>query len=239
MQPFHNVLITNSSFTPTSVDADELARDNAVATEDATPKASAYLLPSFRYVPSIPTSDTGVESFLKAFVLPPQLHSSHDVLSREQKNILLRQPEVARQFPSARPVSEILILVCGHMARDKRCGIMAPVLLAEFRDKLARQNVTVLADGESPPEPGTAGEYVPTVRLGSISHIGGHKFAGNVIVYIPPEFEGNALKGKGVWYGRVQPGNVEGIVGQTVLGGKVIKELFRGGVGQGGEVLRL
>lgn len=81
--------------------------------------------------------------------------------------------------------------------------------------------------------------YVPTARVGLISHIGGHKFAGNVIIYIPPSFQGNALAGKGVWYGRVGPEHVEGIVAKTVLGGKVIKDMFRGGIEQGGGLLRL
>lgn len=81
--------------------------------------------------------------------------------------------------------------------------------------------------------------YTPHARVGLISHIGGHKFAGNVIVYIPPSFTANPLRGKGIWYGRVEPANVEGIVQKTVVEGKVIKELFRGGVGQDGEILRL
>jgi len=82
-------------------------------------------------------------------------------------------------------------------------------------------------------------EHKPTVRsrVHQISHIGGHKFAGNVIVYIPPVLgnEGHPLAGQGVWYGRVEPKHVEGIVSETIEGGRVIKELFRGGIdGQGG-----
>ena len=79
----------------------------------------------------------------------------------------------------------------------------------------------------------------PTVRskVHQISHIGGHKFAGNVIVYVPPILgnEGHPLAGQGVWYGRVEPKHVEGIVRETIEGGRVIKELFRGGIdGKGG-----
>lgn len=109
-----------------------------------------------------------------------------------------------------------------------------------------------------------------------ISHIGGHKWAGNVIVYIPPNYQINPvqrtrggvdpkdksaqeptvnegdkiseqdespflspLAGKGIWYGRVQPKHVEGIVEQTIGHGKIIKELFRGGINQNGTVIRL
>ena len=83
-------------------------------------------------------------------------------------------------------------------------------------------------------------------RVGLISHIGGHKFAGNVIVYIPPGLKSyddsdvpHPLAGHGIWYGRVEPKHVEGIVQETIKKGNVIKELFRGGIKQGGEILRL
>jgi len=95
-----------------------------------------------------------------------------------------------------------------------------------------------------------------TVNIGMISHIGGHKWAGNVIVYIPPNFNSfssddddsslsdlrprrHPLAGSGVWYGRVEPKDVEGIVEQTLLQGKVIQDLFRGGISRTGSVLRL
>ncbi|KIW29042.1 uncharacterized protein PV07_04888 [Cladophialophora immunda] len=102
------------------------------------------------------------------------------------------------------------------------------------------------------------------VNVGMISHVGGHKWAGNVIVYIPPTFTTarcktsdnqpppsdmsqrasgvpppHPLRGMGIWYGRVEPKHVEGIIEQTVVGGKVIEELFRGGISATGEILRL
>ena len=36
------------------------------------------------------------------------------------------------------------------------------------------------------------------------------------------------LAGKGVWYGRVEPRHVWGIVEETVKGGRVVEELLRG-----------
>ena len=81
----------------------------------------------------------------------------------------------------------------------------------------------------------------PKVDLGMISHVGGHAFAGNVIIYTPPNWgsESNALRRTGIWYGRVEPRHVEGIVTETLLGGKIIKELFRGGIRRDGEMLRI
>lgn len=116
---------------------------------------------------------------------------------------------------------------------------MGPLLRDEFEDQLARQDVKVL---RSAPESGTtnSGETSqgPSARVGLISHVGGHKWAGNVIVYIPPSFK-SPLAGKGIWYGRVGPEHVEGIVKETVVGGKVIKELFRGGIAKDGEIIRI
>jgi (2Fe-2S) ferredoxin len=73
--------------------------------------------------------------------------------------------------------------------------------------------------------------------VGLISHIGGHKYAGNVIVYIPPSMSGNALSGMGIWYGRVEPAKVEGIIEETVFRGRIISELFRGGITKEGASL--
>ncbi|KAK8200608.1 Altered inheritance of mitochondria protein 32 [Zalaria obscura] len=207
-----------------------------------TAPASAFLLPSFDYVPAIPTDDSAVEAFIKAFILPARLHGSHDVLTRAEKNILKREPERQREFQGSRKVEEIMVLICGHGQRDSRCGILGPILQAEFEEKLERQNVQILRD---PPvaqavEVDTELEgYTPHARVAQISHIGGHKWAGNVIIYIPPSFKANPLAGKGIWYGRVEPRHVEGIVGKTVLDGKVIKELFRGGIAHDGDILRI
>lgn len=53
----------------------------------------------------------------------------------------------------------------------------------------------------------------------------GHKFAGNVICYIN--------KGKtGVWYGRVKSCHCREIIEETIIQGKVIKELYRGSMSQ-------
>jgi (2Fe-2S) ferredoxin len=69
-----------------------------------------------------------------------------------------------------------------------------------------------------------------------VSHIGGHKWAGNVIIYLPPGYtngsEDSVLAGRGIWYGRVEPRHVEGIIKETILGDKVIKDLFRGATDQ-------
>lgn len=198
---------------------------------------SAFLLPSFQFVPSIPSEPAAVESFIKAFVLPNKLHKSYDTFSPEQRELLLRQPEGQRDFPQARDVKEILVLICGHGGRDERCGTLGPLLRDEFEEKLERQNIKVMKEAPDHIEEQQAG--IPTARVGTISHIGGHKWAGNVIIYIPPSFTDHPLAGKGIWYGRVGPEHVEGIISQTIIDGKVTKDLFRGGIDRSGEIIRL
>ncbi|WPH00985.1 Hypothetical protein R9X50_00381900 [Acrodontium crateriforme] len=241
--PYHNVMITNSSFPPEPTRSMEPTAGSAKEVPAQPSKtASAYLLPSFQYIPSISTEPSAVENFVKAFILPSELHKSHDVLSDEQKNALRRAPERQRQFSGARPVNEVLVLICGHGGRDERCGKLGPVLQAEFEEKLKLHEFTIHQEGPEtdnvPANPSIEG-FSPTARVGLISHIGGHKWAGNIIVYIPPNCSSNALAGKGIWYGRVGPEHVEGIVAKTILEGKVIKELFRGGIDQNGKILRL
>ncbi|KAH8548578.1 Sucrase/ferredoxin-like-domain-containing protein [Umbelopsis sp. PMI_123] len=99
-----------------------------------------------------------------------------------------------------------MILLCSHRRRDKRCGVTAPILAQEFDHVLRQRDIH---EGEG----GTA--------LVMVSHIGGHKFAGNIILYTN---EGR----RGIWYGRVNPCHCEAIVDQSLIGGKVIKELYRG-----------
>lgn len=153
-------------------------------------------------------------------------------------------------------MEDVLVLVCGHGGRDARCGVLGPVLIREFEDALSKAGVEVL-DGPVPlaipskhpaiTSPGSSEqgeEPGMSARVGSISHIGGHKFAGNVILYIPPSArlkggEPHPLRGMGIWYGRVEPKHVEGIISETLGEGRVVMDLFRGGVEKGKGVLRL
>jgi hypothetical protein len=144
----------------------------------------------------------------------------HDGLSANQKAKLVRDESYANKVPKAEPITKPTILICGHGGRDQRCGILGPILASSFRAELQRRGIE--AD------------------VAQISHIGGHKYAGNVIVYLPPSLEGHALRGTGIWYGRVGPENVEGLIEETVVQGRVIVDLLRGGITmEGGNVGRM
>ncbi|KAL3422708.1 Altered inheritance of mitochondria protein 32 [Phlyctema vagabunda] len=238
--PYNNVSVLNASF-PSSVPSRQEIQNT-----------SAYLLPSFKYVPFLPrVSFSSVQALVQGFLLPTELHPAHDALSPIHRDRLSRSIEQQSFLYGVQDVKDVLVLICGHGGRDARCGIYGPLLQAEFETILPTKDFEVLKapiEVLSPQQdnllPGGIQESAKTARVGLISHIGGHNFAGNVIVYIPPGARSangkpHALAGCGIWYGRIEPKHVEGIVQETILEGKVIEENFRGGIRQGGEILRL
>ena len=164
----------------------------------------------------------------------------------------MRSEEQQQFLYGVQDVKDVMVLICGHGGRDMRCGITGPILKDEFENCLPLKDIVVLKgpveiaqDVQRMAFPSSeADQSAKTARVGLISHIGGHKFAGNVILYLPPGMktasgESHALAGCGIWYGRVEPKHVDGIIQETILNGKVIEDLFRGGIRQGGEILRL
>ncbi|KAF4120810.1 Sucrase/ferredoxin-like [Geosmithia morbida] len=233
--PFHNVSVLNSSF------------PSSVAPRPEVQNSSAYLLPSFKYVPYLPrVSFDSVRAMAKAYILPRKLHPVHDDLSPVHRDRMLRDDTYASLLPGVTDVDEILVLICGHGGRDTRCSIMGAVLRQEFEEKLA--SVAGLDVRTGPVKTAASTTQLSTgadkevedeeeelgARVGLISHIGGHKFAGNVIIYLPPglvvDEDGTThpLAGHGIWYGRVEPKHVEGIIEETILNGNVIEDMFRG-----------
>ncbi|KAI0027048.1 Sucrase/ferredoxin-like-domain-containing protein [Vararia minispora EC-137] len=136
-----------------------------------------------------------------------------------------------------------VILICSHRRRDVRCAVVAPKLEAAFGKVLEREGWDVHTQIEEPDGPPLEAfnecdrdrEVQMLRRLQELdrqdpkralvlktSHIGGHKYAGNVIIYLP--------SGAGVWYGRVSTHEVEPIVRTTIIGGRILPPLLRGGV---------
>ncbi|RLV92361.1 Altered inheritance of mitochondria protein 32 [Spathaspora sp. JA1] len=99
-----------------------------------------------------------------------------------------------------------LALICGHTLTDARCGILGPVIQDEFLKVLEKQNLLTKVD------------------VGLVSHIGGHAYAGNVI-YFPKECDSPKDM---VWYGRVFPKDVQGIVHETIMNKNILQNLLRG-----------
>jgi hypothetical protein len=100
------------------------------------------------------------------------------------------------------PLTGQHIFVCTHGARDPQCGECGPPLIEHFSAALD--------------DVGLAN----TVSLRGTSHVGGHRFAGNVLVYPG-----------GDWYGYVTPDWVPRIIEQHIVNGQVVKDLWRGRMG--------
>ncbi|KAF2397136.1 hypothetical protein EJ06DRAFT_533326 [Trichodelitschia bisporula] len=229
--PFHNPMlkhsIINSSFQSTP------SEDGAT---------SVYLFPEFRYV-NVPLQPESIARFIKGFMLSKKIPSGVTDLSPQVASELRRKPLLTREFAWSN-VNSLTILICGHPSRKKLCSVLGPLLEQEFEEKLQTAGFELSQDPpdvefhKSLEEPfDTTSDWRQKqkfARIGMTSHVGGCNRAGNVIIWIPPSFSGHPLAGTGVWYGNVEPRHVEGIVNQTIIGGDVIKELFRGSASQHG-----
>ena len=118
-----------------------------------------------------------------------------------------------------------LLLVCVHNARDKRCGTMGPELIA-YLDACLKEPEIMYSDDSSATLTNSNSDMAfvssPTKKVGDFaivrgsSHIGGHVYAGTMIVC--PE---------GRWYGRVSKQNVPALL-KSLGENKVYNECLRG-----------
>jgi len=97
------------------------------------------------------------------------------------------------------------VFVCSHGRRDMRCGVIGPALIDAFERELRPR------DGAK-------------VAIRPCTHVGGHKYAGNVIVH---------GRGEGHWYGYVDSELAAEIAKSHVLGGEPVirPKLWRGQLG--------
>ena len=118
-----------------------------------------------------------------------------------------------------------IILMCSQKTRDARCGQSAPLLRKEFERILRPMGLFRDLHDE---RPGGVGIYF-------ISHVGGHKYSANIMVYrregrkregTDESIDGAPLSSEAVqciWLARVRPEECENIIKYTVLQGKVVK----------------
>lgn len=163
--------------------------------------ATVLILPSFTYVDSVSQAD--VPNFISQYI---------DDAGHEKTETGINGPEKGM---SARPCElDYVILLCSHRRRDARCGITAPLIKRELERHLRPLGLDRDADDS---RPGGAGIFF-------VSHVGGHKFSANVLVY---RKKGQQM----IWLARVQPEHCEGIVKYTIMQGKVVhpESQLRGG----------
>ncbi|CAA0832471.1 Sucrase/ferredoxin-like family protein [Striga hermonthica] len=101
------------------------------------------------------------------------------------------------------------IFVCCHGSRDRRCGVCGPSVMSKFKNEIELRGI----QGK--------------VFVSPCSHIGGHKYAGNVIIFGP-----NIKKEvTGHWYGYVMPEDVPLLLEQHIGRGEIVDFLWRGQMG--------
>ncbi|CAJ1793086.1 unnamed protein product [Sphenostylis stenocarpa] len=102
------------------------------------------------------------------------------------------------------------VYVCAHESRDVRCGVCGPALIKKLNEEIELRGLK------------------DQISVTACSHIGGHKYAGNVIIF-SPETDGKTM---GHWYGYVTPNDVSELLDQHIAKGEIIQRLWRGQMGQ-------
>mmetsp|Transcript_10131 Transcript_10131/g.31162 ORF Transcript_10131/g.31162 Transcript_10131/m.31162 type:complete len:308 (-) Transcript_10131:108-1031(-) len=130
------------------------------------------------------------------------------LLRKEQIEATVAVASAASRLPamSVVPLSGHHIFVCSHADMDKRCGYCGPRLVSAIRSKLTK-------DGKYP---GTE-EQVQVYRS---SHVGGHKWAGNVICHPA-----------GFWYGYVTPAVLDSVLDSALVHKTPLRTHWRGALG--------
>lgn len=128
-------------------------------------------------------------------------------LQTDDKSLRGSEPE-KHQF-DYKPSDKDWVLICGHYQRDERCGLVGQDLIKEIREK----------------------NLCPNQNVGLISHVGGHKYAGNVILY--NNYGSNDEAGKHqldcLWFGKVLPPNLS-LLFKNLGHGLIPRDLYRGGI---------
>ncbi|XP_048433798.1 altered inheritance of mitochondria protein 32-like [Pyrus x bretschneideri] len=97
-----------------------------------------------------------------------------------------------------------VVFACAHGSRDNRCGVCGPVLIDKFKEEAELRGLT------------------NQVFVTACSHIGGHKYAGNLIIYSP----GSDGSITGHWYGYVTSDDVPELLDQHIGKGEIIERLW-------------
>ena len=199
----------------------------------ASAPTTVLLLPSFTLIDNV--TPASVEELISQHINPaPTTTTPLCLLPPPNNNNLVTESQAPPLTPSTTPPPPLssqpltppptltsrpcphayIILLCSQRTRDIRCGQSAPLLRRELERHL--RPLGLYRDIHDS-RPGGVGIYF-------ISHVGGHKYSANMLVY-------RKEAGQGIWLARVRPEDCEGIVKFTVLQGKVVggEKKLRGG----------
>lgn len=122
------------------------------------------LLPAFVFVDNV--TPANVPTLINDVINPAPVNMAKP--SSAASSLTVASPMLVRQCPY-----DYLVLLCSHKTRDARCGQSAPIIKKELERHL--RPLGLLRDLHDD-RPGGVGIYF-------VSHVGGHKFAANMLVY--------------------------------------------------------
>ncbi|KAK1619742.1 hypothetical protein QYE76_025259 [Lolium multiflorum] len=155
--------------------------------------------------------EDGTESSLGDVLIFPDMIRyrglTHFDVDNFVEEVLVKDVEWLPGSPEA--IKGSYVFVCAHGSRDKRCGVCGPALITRFKEEIEGQGL----DGQ--------------VAVSACSHVGGHKYAGNVIIF------SSDAKGEvtGHWYGYVAPDDVPVLLHKHIGQGEIVDHLWRGQLG--------
>ncbi|CAM0944454.1 unnamed protein product [Alopecurus aequalis] len=155
--------------------------------------------------------EDGTESSLGDVLIFPDMVRyrglTHFDVDNFVEEVLVKDVEWLPGSPEA--IRGSYVFVCAHGSRDKRCGVCGPALITRFKEEIEGQGL----DGQ--------------VSVSACSHVGGHKYAGNVIIF------SSDAKGEvtGHWYGYVAPDDVPVLLNKHIGQGEIVDHLWRGQLG--------
>ncbi|PYH98262.1 sucrase/ferredoxin domain protein [Aspergillus ellipticus CBS 707.79] len=169
-------------------------------TDEKPQGTTLLLLPSFTFVDAIQQTD--VNEVIDRFIDAPLSHNGTIPINPASK----LTPRACEY--------DYVVLLCSHKRRDARCGITAPLIKKELERHLRPLGLYRDANDE---RPGGVGIFY-------VSHVGGHKFSANVLIYRKEQEQM-------IWLARIKPEHCEGLVKYTLLQGKVVhpESQLRGG----------
>lgn len=88
------------------------------------------------------------------------------------------QPQTGR----AKQDDETHVYVCTHGARDCRCGVAGTAVYEALKDEVRSHQASIIKSGKDAPK---------KVKVFAVSHVGGHVWAANALVYPHGDWYGN------------------------------------------------
>ncbi|CDZ96189.1 Thioredoxin-like fold [Phaffia rhodozyma] len=209
--------------------------------EDDTNKTSVLVFPDFKVVSNVNVNKPGAQRLYDRILSPTVglagASTDQDTVKDGMESWVLPYRAV--------------VLLCSHKTRDKKCHIAANLLEQVISSTLSIHGYTADTTGESlhdlprserlesieggdqavkdllrkaagaSSDTRSHGEGSKEVGVFKISHLGGHRYAGVMIICFP--------SGSILYYGRVTPKACVDVVEKTILRGQVLPEHLRGG----------